>query len=94
MINLYPLAAAIDARPIPVLPDVGSMIVAPGLSFPLFSASSIISLATLSLTLPAGLKYSSFASILAGASYLAASLSNATSGVPPINSDAFAYILP
>ena len=58
---LYPLAAATLARPIPVLPEVGSMMVEPSFKIPFFSASSIIASAILSLTLPAGLKYSSFA---------------------------------
>ncbi len=35
---LYPFAAAIDARPIPVLPDVGSMITEPSFKIPFFSA--------------------------------------------------------
>ena len=43
-IVLYPLAAAIAASPIPVLPDVGSMLVAPGFRTPLCSASSIIAM--------------------------------------------------
>jgi len=38
----YPLIAATIARPIPVFPLVGSMIVPPGLSSPRRSASSII----------------------------------------------------
>ena len=61
MMILYPLAAATEASPIPVFPDVGSIIVAPGFNAPYFSASSIIFFAILSFTLPAGLKYSSFA---------------------------------
>ena len=44
------------ARPIPVLPEVGSIIVPPARSLPEHSASLIISRATLSLTEPAGLK--------------------------------------
>src|SRR5688500_463818 len=50
---------AVKARPIPVLPDVPSMIVPPGLSSPDFSASSIILRAIRSLVLLPGLKYSS-----------------------------------
>ena len=42
MISLYPFAAAIEASPIPVFPDVGSIIVPPGNNLPDFSASSII----------------------------------------------------
>ena len=59
------LAAATLAKPMPVLPLVGSIIVAPGFRRPLPSASSSIALAILSLTLPAGLKYSSLARIVA-----------------------------
>src|SRR5881409_4062798 len=49
----------------PVLPLVGSTIVAPGRSAPRRSASSIIATAIRSLTLPPGLKNSSFASTTA-----------------------------
>ena len=59
MMSLYPREAATDARPIPVFPLVGSMITLPSLRSPFSSASSIIALAILSFTLPAGLKYSS-----------------------------------
>ena len=52
-------------RPIPVLPDVGSMMVAPGFNKPFCSASSIIFRAALSFVDPAGFKYSSFAKIFA-----------------------------
>jgi hypothetical protein len=45
----------------PVLPLVGSIIVAPGLSSPLLSASSIIANAMRSLTLPPGLADSNLA---------------------------------
>ncbi len=61
----YPLAAATLASPMPVLPLVGSMMVAPGLSSPFRSASSTMDSATRSFTLPAGFKYSSFAKITA-----------------------------
>src|SRR5450759_5673841 len=43
------------ARPTPVLPEVGSMMVAPGLSAPLFSAASTIASAMRSLMEPPGL---------------------------------------
>jgi hypothetical protein len=49
----------------PVLPEVGSMMTEPGFSLPVASASSIIFLAMRSLTEPAGLKYSSFARMVA-----------------------------
>ena len=51
------------ASPTPVFPLVGSIMVAPGFSAPRASASSIIERATLSFTLPAGLKASSLAII-------------------------------
>ncbi len=57
-ISLYPFTEATHASPIPVLPLVGSIIVAPGVRVPFFSASLIIDSATRSLTLPPGLKYS------------------------------------
>ena len=50
------------ARPMPVLPDVPSMIVPPGLSRPARSASSIILIAIRSLMELPGLKVSIFAS--------------------------------
>jgi len=45
----------------PVFPEVGSIIVMPGFNFPLFSASSTILNAILSLILPLALKNSHFA---------------------------------
>ena len=65
MIIRYPLAAATDARPMPVLPLVGSIITDPSVRFPAASASSIIALAIRSFTEPAGLKYSSLATTFA-----------------------------
>ena len=50
----------------PVFPEVGSMMTEPGPSSPRASASSIMALATRSLVLPAGLKYSIFAIIIPG----------------------------
>jgi len=49
------LTAATIARPTPVLPEVGSMIVPPGLSAPLDSAASIMPSAMRSLIEPPGL---------------------------------------
>ena len=46
---------------LPVFPDVGSMIVSPGFSNPLFSASSTILRPIRSFTLPPALKNSHFA---------------------------------
>ena len=80
-IALYPLATATNAKPIPVLPEVGSIIVAPGLSIPFFSASSIIDNATLSFADPAGLRYSSLANI-----FLSVYLFSFSIGVFPISS--------
>ena len=51
------------ARPIPVLPEVGSMMVSPGLMRPCFSASRIIRLPIRSLTLPPAFMNSHFARI-------------------------------
>ena len=48
---------------LPVFPDVGSIMVSPSFSNPLFSASSIIRRATLSFTDPPALKNSHFATI-------------------------------
>ena len=53
------------ARPIPVFPEVPSMIVPPGFNFPSCSAAAIMFTAIRSFTLPPGLKYSSFPRILA-----------------------------
>ena len=81
----YPFAAAIAASPIPVFPEVGSMITEPSFNRPFSSASSIIAFAIRSLTLPAGLKYSSFARIVAFASYFFSMFATSTSGVFPIS---------
>ena len=58
-------AAHTPASPIPVLPLVGSIITVSLLIFPCLIPSSIIAYATLSFTLPSGLKYSSFAIMFA-----------------------------
>jgi hypothetical protein len=60
--TLYPSAAAMPVNAMPVLPDVGSIMML--LSFfkmPFFSASFIIQYAALSLTEPNGLCHSSLA---------------------------------
>nr|CRL71098.1 hypothetical protein CPGR_00606 [Mycolicibacter nonchromogenicus] len=54
-ITLYPRAAPTIARAIPVLPLVASTMVAPGRSWPDFSAASMIETPMRSLTLLAGL---------------------------------------
>src|SRR4051794_35739185 len=74
------------ARPMPVLPEVGSTIVAPSLSRPRCSASSIIARAMRSLTLPAGLCDSSLATISAAPS--GTRRRRATIGVLPTSSRA------
>ena len=60
-ISCNPFEAHTPARPIPVLPLVGSIITVCESITPCFIPSSIIAPATRSLTLPSGLKYSSFA---------------------------------
>ena len=58
----YPFTAATSARPIPVFPLVGSMmVVRPGWIHPDFSAASIMRRAMRSLTLPPAEKNSHFA---------------------------------
>ena len=59
--HLYPRCAATIARPTPVLPLVGSMIVEPGFKRPSRSAASIIVSAGRSLELPPGLVVSNLA---------------------------------
>ena len=55
-------AAATQAKPMPVLPEVGSMRTPPGFKSPRSSASRIMDRPTRSLAEPAGFKYSSLAS--------------------------------
>src|SRR6266516_899408 len=85
----YPLIAAAIARPTPVLPEVGSTIVPPGLSFPSRSARSIIGSPIRSLTEPPGFRYSSFASRVGAMSL--PSLSSRTIGVAPTRSSRVGY---
>src|SRR3989338_8176859 len=87
----YPFTAAAIESPIPVLPDVGSMIVPPFFNKPDLAASSIMLKHILSLTLPPGLKFSSFANISAESA--GAILFNLTIGVSPINSKTLFAIL-
>src|SRR5262245_52936412 len=68
----------------PVLPDVGSMSVEPGLILPCASSASIMLTPMRSLTLPIGLKNSSFARRLALTPFSFASRARRTSGVSPI----------
>ena len=69
----------------PVLPLVGSMMTEPGFKRPLASASSIMALAMRSFTLPAGLKYSSLATILAFRPNSCFRWVSSSKGVWPIN---------
>ena len=69
----------------PVLPEVGSMMTEPGFSWPLASASSIIALAIRSFTLPAGLKYSSFARTRASSFSACSIWVSSSRGVLPIS---------
>src|SRR5690348_7746749 len=77
------------ASPTPVLPEVGSTIVPPGLSLPSRSACSIIARPIRSLTEPPGLRYSSLARIRAWPA--GESLSSRTIGVPPTRSRTVGY---
>src|SRR4051812_48156716 len=72
------------ASEIPVLPLVGSRIVAPGWSDPSFSAASIIAMAARSLIDPVGLWSSSLAH--RRTSGVGDRLGSPTSGVPPSES--------
>ena len=58
--SLYPFTAATMARPMPVLPEVGSMMTLSFPSTPRRSASSIMERPIRSLMLPPGLARSSF----------------------------------
>src|SRR3712207_3486731 len=69
------------ANEIPVLPLVGSRIVSPGVSFPSFSAASIILIAARSLIEPVGLWSSSLAHNRT--SGVGDRFGSPTSGVPP-----------
>ena len=88
IISLYPLAAATEASPIPVFPEVGSIMTVPAFMSPRSSASFKIAFATLSLTEPAGLKYSSFAKIFAFKSSVFSIFVSSSSGVSPISPSA------
>src|SRR3954462_1818465 len=79
--SLYPRCRATMASEIPVLPLVGSRMVSPGLSFPSFSAVSIIEIAARSLMDPVGLWSSSLAH--SRTSGVGDRLGSPTSGVPP-----------
>ena len=61
MTHLYPRKAPTIARPMPVLPEVGSMMVIPSFRAPEPSASLIMNRAARSLMEPPGLSPSTFA---------------------------------
>ena len=67
--HLYPFMIAAMAKPIPVLPEVPSIMVPPGFNLPSFSASSIIFKAMRSLMELPGLKVSTLAKTKAGMSF-------------------------
>ena len=68
----------------PVLPEVGSISVVPGVNTPSASSASIIATPILSLTLASGLKNSSLANRLALTPLSLAMRSSRTSGVSPM----------
>uniref|UniRef100_A0A7C9AYQ6 Uncharacterized protein n=1 Tax=Opuntia streptacantha TaxID=393608 RepID=A0A7C9AYQ6_OPUST len=81
---LYPFKADMKAMLIPILPDVGSIsTVFPGVMSPFFSASSIIAIAGLSLTLAVGCIISCLTAIYAPHPSLI--LFRKTRGVLPIS---------
>ena len=82
--HLMPRAAQTMARPMPVLPLVGSSTMVSGLMRPCFSSASTIDTPMRSFTLCAGLKYSSLHAMVA--SIPAATRLSRTSGVLPISS--------
>ena len=83
------MAAQTEARPIPVLPLVGSIIALSLCNLPCFSAVSIIDKAILSFTEPVGLKNSTFARRVTLRLNFFSILFNLNNGVLPINSLAF-----
>ena len=87
--HLYPLIIAAIAKPIPVFPDVPSIMVPPGFKIPLFSASSIIFKAIRSLIEFPGFVVSILAKTVAEISLVM--LFNFTKGVLPIVSKILLY---
>ena len=65
MMTRLPRAAAMAHRPMPVLPDVGSMITVSAFSLPCASASSSMAFAMRSFTEPAGLNSSTLPTMVA-----------------------------
>mmetsp|Transcript_15655 Transcript_15655/g.28086 ORF Transcript_15655/g.28086 Transcript_15655/m.28086 type:complete len:216 (-) Transcript_15655:3-650(-) len=86
-ISLYPRAAAMKAKAIPVFPEVGSTsTVCPGVIFPAFSASRIIERPIRSLTELIGSMLSSFAYTFAPAPSAPGIVFSFTRGVFPMSS--------
>ena len=81
-ISLYPLAAATNAKAIPVFPLVGSINIVSSLITPASSPASIIATPILSFTLERGLKDSSLTTTSAFEFFV--NLFNLTNGVFPI----------
>ena len=92
-ISRYPSAAAIEASPIPVLPEVGSINTAPSFKRPRSLASRIIAFAIRSFTLPAGLRYSSFNKIRTSRPNPLSRFPASRSGVLPTSSNTLSKIL-
>ena len=92
-ITLKPNEEPTKAKPIPVFPDVASIIVAPSFISPFSIASSIIAFATRSFTEPAGLNDSNFTKTLASKFKSFSIFATSTRGVFPINSSADLYTL-
>ena len=92
-ISLYPLAAQTNAKPIPVFPEVGSIIVVFLLIKPSFSAFSTIAKPILSFTEDVGLKNSSLHIISPKQLYFSDILGILIKGVFPIVSKILLYIL-
>ena len=86
-IHLYPFTMAASAKPIPVFPEVPSIMVPPGCKRPSASASVIICKAILSFTEFPGLNVSYFESTKHGNSLV--STFSLTKGVFPIVSNIF-----
>ena len=76
-----------------MLPLVGSIITAPGLSAPLASASSIIAFAILSFTLPAGVEVFELCVNVCGKLVQSCELLSFNMGVPPIRSVILSNVL-
>ena len=93
MMRRLPRAAAIAARPMPVLPDVGSMRTVSSFTLPAFTASSIIAFAMRSFTEPAGLNNSTLPRMVASRLWFFSKFVSSTRGVLPISSDTLLWMV-